>query len=45
MAETAKILNPTKKVNLPNLKTGCSLAESSTLISIDFCNKNCSTNY
>lgn len=28
MAETAKILNPNKKVILPDLKAGCSLAES-----------------
>ncbi len=30
MAETAKILNPSKKVVIPDLKAGCSLAESCT---------------
>src|SRR3989344_4802607 len=28
MAETAKILNPSKKVVVPDLEAGCSLAES-----------------
>lgn len=31
MAETAKIINPNKKVLLPDMKTGCSLAESAPI--------------
>lgn len=31
MAETAKIINPLKKVILPDLKAGCSLAESAPI--------------
>ncbi|MGD9931327.1 MAG: quinolinate synthase NadA [Mangrovibacterium sp.] len=31
MAETAKIINPSKKVILPDLKAGCSLAESAPI--------------
>jgi quinolinate synthase len=34
MAESAKVLNPTKKVLLPNLAAGCSLADSITAASL-----------
>src|SRR5215510_407825 len=35
MAESAKIMNPDKKVLLPNLSAGCSLADSITPESLD----------
>jgi quinolinate synthase len=34
MAETAKLLNPSKKVLLPDLKSGCSLADNCTAESL-----------
>ena len=41
MAETAKILNPTKKVLVPDLNAGCSLADSCPADKLnDFINKN-----
>ena len=30
MAETAKLMNPSKKVLIPDMQAGCSLAESIT---------------
>lgn len=35
MAETAKLLNPAKRVLLPDLRSGCSLAESITVADIE----------
>jgi quinolinate synthase len=35
MAETAKLLNPQKRVLLPDLRSGCSLAESITVADIE----------
>ncbi|HNA99017.1 MAG TPA: quinolinate synthase NadA [Marmoricola sp.] len=35
MAETAKLLNPTKRVLLPDLRSGCSLAASITVSDIE----------
>lgn len=35
MAETAKILNPTKKVILPDIRTGCTLADLSKVEDIE----------
>jgi quinolinate synthase len=46
MAETAKILNPTKKVILPDLDAGCSLSESCPPEKLaQFLEKNAEKNY
>src|SRR6476646_2109730 len=46
MAETAKILNPTKKVLLPDLDAGCSLSESCPPEKLNaFLEKNADKNY
>src|SRR5207302_7400300 len=46
MAETAKIINPTKRVVLPDLDAGCSLSESCPADKLDaFLKKNADKNY
>jgi quinolinate synthase len=46
MAETAKIINPTKKVVLPDLDAGCSLSESCPAHSLEkFLQQNAEKNY
>jgi len=46
MAETAKIVNPTKKVILPDLDAGCSLSESCPAESLEkFLQQNADKNY
>src|SRR5437868_6490914 len=46
MAETAKIINPTKRVVLPDLDAGCSLSESCPPPALaSFLKKNADNNY
>jgi quinolinate synthase len=46
MAETAKIINPTKRVILPDIDAGCSLSESCPPAALSaFLNKNAEKNY
>lgn len=46
MSETAKILNPSKKVILPDLDAGCSLSDSCPAEALEaFLNKNADKNY
>jgi len=46
MAETAKIINPTKRVILPDLEAGCSLSESCPPEKLEEClKKNADKNY
>src|SRR5438045_4689022 len=46
MAETAKIINPTKRVILPDLEAGCSLSESCPPEKLaEFLQKNADKNY
>src|ERR1041385_7215561 len=46
MAETAKIINPTKRVLLPDLEAGCSLSESCPPDKLaEFLKKNAEKNY
>src|SRR5712664_2582447 len=46
MAETAKIINPTKRVILPDLEAGCSLSESCPPVKLaEFLKKHADKNY
>src|SRR6202023_1648301 len=46
MAETAKIINPTKRVILPDLEAGCSLSESCPAAKLaEFLQKHADKNY